>query len=343
MVIESQIIYIRDIPLVNWLVGRWHLNEGNGTIVYDDSGRNNDGILIGSTMWENHSQDLETHGFYLCFDTPDDYVRVPYNSSLVVTDEFTITCWIKVNEKSNGSNILGVKNSWQLLEKNGSLEVKLWRTNGLINITDIAALPIGNWSFIGLTYNHGILRIIVRSTGKCNVSVVYDLGDYSIVDSGNPLIFGGFVGCIDEIWLFNRDISMNEVESIWFTPYPVLGSLHDVVVQHLPSFTSFSLAVNGKQDTNITTEDTIEFVGFPSNFIFEWDFGDGTHAFGQNGSHRYDAAGFYTIICNATDPTTDSDTNNKTIYVADATPPIFSGIQTIINGSNNVTLSWNPQ
>ena len=103
------------------------------------------------------------------------------------------------------------------LQEDGNLGIKLWRANGQIVQSGIATLCMDTWTFIGVTYNHGVLQVVVKPNGMDNTSASFDFDDYSIVDSNNPLVFGGFVGGLDDVWLFNRDISMSEVDSIWFT------------------------------------------------------------------------------------------------------------------------------
>jgi len=94
---------------------------------------------------------------------------------------------------------------------------------------------------------------------------------------------------------------------------------------------------------SITTEDTIEFTGYPSDFIFEWDFGDGNTAIGRKVSHQYLSPGFYTIICYATDPKTNTTTpTTKTLYVKDTTTPDFNGLESAIPDNHSVHLKWSP-
>jgi len=243
--IESQMVYIRNFPLLNWLVGRWRFNKGNGTIVTDSSDYGNNGILMNSS-WVEHDDDSfgSQYYYFVQFDDAQDRVEVPYNTNMVFDDEFSVTSWIKLNNFTTESRLFGVNGSWMFLEESGMLKIRLWRTNGMINVSDIALLPVDDWAFVGVTYNHGVLRVMVRPNNHSNISQIYDIGDYSILDSGNPLIFGGgMIGCLDDVWLFNADISMSEIEDIWFCPYTQLSSLRDVVVQHLPSFASFNFGV----------------------------------------------------------------------------------------------------
>lgn len=341
---QSQMIYLRDTPLINWLVGQWRFNEGNGSNVSDSSTHRNNGDIIGNASWVEHiNESLDSmYGYYLCFNGPGDYVEIPSNTSLTFVNEFTSTCWVKLNQKSTGNILMGINGSWLLREVNGQIQVNLWRSNGETVQSGIADLPIGVWTFICVIYDHNNLRVSVRPTGLENTSVEYDLGNYSLVASSSPLILGGFMGCMDEVWLFNKDISMSEVDSIWFTPYPVLGSIHDVVVQPIPSFASFSISSSNYSGGNVTTEDIIQFSGSPSGLNFEWNFGDGTTAQGNVVSHQYTTAGFYTVVCNATDPVTDAVTPLiQTLSVRDTTPPTFAGLASVSNGGDcNAILSW---
>jgi len=344
--VMSQIVYVRDTSFSEWLVGRWRCNEGNETLVTDDSGYGNNGTLMGNYVWVNQTNVSfdPVYGYGIHFNDTQSRVVVPYDASLVVSDEFTVTCWINLSTVSTGSTLVGVDGSWMLREEGGNLVIDLWQTTGYVNRTLVDVLPVDVWTFIGVTYHDSVVRVVVRPTGVNETVALFDLGDHDLLDSGNPLVLGGFVGSIDEVWLFNRDISLSEVDGIWFTPYPTLGCIHDVVVQHLPSFASFNFSVPGRGNVSITTDDVVDFSGSPSGFSFVWDFGDGTGASDQNVSHQYHTGGFYTVICNATDPGTGVVTPMvQSFLVNDTTPPVFSGLASVVAGDNyDALLSWGP-
>ena len=342
-IFESQMIYLRDTNFVNWLVGRWRCNNIENFSVLDSSENDHVGSLIGNSSWvtmENNTL-ASIYGPCLQFNDTSSYVEVPYDSSLSVSDEFTSTCWINLSDTSSSSDIMGMDGSWKIYQQDGNLGMHLWRTDGELDQPNIANLQSDTWTFIAVTYYHGQLQLIVRPEGYDNTSAVFDLDNYDLVDSGNPLRIGGYVGQLDDAWYFNRDISMSEVDSIWFTPYPKLGSIHDVMVQQMPSFAEILITVRGKRSMNVTTEDSMDFMGSPSGFSFDWDFGDGTTSTGSSVSHQYDAAGTYTIVCNATDPSTGVVTPlSDEIHVSDTSPPVFAGLSTVNAGSTNVTLGW---
>ncbi|HEC81347.1 MAG TPA: PKD domain-containing protein, partial [Thermoplasmatales archaeon] len=160
----------------------------------------------------------------------------------------------------------------------------------------------------------------------------------------SPLIIGGFNGTIDEIRLFNRAVTGEIIDRIWFAPHATLGSMHDVVVQPFPSFASFDFNLNSlkTREKKITTEDVVKFTGEPAGFSFNWDFDDGTTGNGSIVYHRFTKPGFYKVVMKATDPETGVTTPfTKTIHVWDATPPMFNGLEYAEAENCCVNLSWN--
>ena len=73
----------------NGLVGYWNMdsNDISGSTLYDKSGTGNHGTIYGATSTPGKiKQALQFGG--------DDYVEVPDNSTLDITDEITIEAWI---------------------------------------------------------------------------------------------------------------------------------------------------------------------------------------------------------------------------------------------------------
>ena len=82
-------------------MGIWHFNESTGTIAYDSSGRGNDGTLkpdaVNRPQWVTGINESA-----LSFDGIDDYVEVPDDTTLDLTDAISIEAWIKPLENSEG-------------------------------------------------------------------------------------------------------------------------------------------------------------------------------------------------------------------------------------------------
>jgi hypothetical protein len=74
------------------LVAHWQFDEGSGTTTVDSSGNGHDGNLLGDPQWV---AGMIGSGA-LSFDGSDGLVDVGHDEALNITDELTITLWVKV-------------------------------------------------------------------------------------------------------------------------------------------------------------------------------------------------------------------------------------------------------
>jgi YD repeat-containing protein len=74
------------------LVAAYGFDEGSGSAVADSSGEGNDGTVSGASWTEGR------FGAALEFDGADDYVEIPDDDSLDLTDSFTVSAWVKLDE-----------------------------------------------------------------------------------------------------------------------------------------------------------------------------------------------------------------------------------------------------
>ncbi|MBU0497611.1 MAG: type IV pilin [Candidatus Thermoplasmatota archaeon] len=79
------------------IVGWWRFDSGVGTVAFDYSGRNNDGILYNGPGWTT-----AVNNTGLSFDGIDDYVYVSDHSSLDLSEAVTIEAWVDTLEHSQG-------------------------------------------------------------------------------------------------------------------------------------------------------------------------------------------------------------------------------------------------
>jgi flagellin-like protein len=112
-----------------WEMALWHFNESTGTIAFDSSGYSNDGTLKPSVLnrpqWSNTTSDPKwttwVNGSALTFDGIDDYVEVPDDDTLDLTNAISIEAWVNPLEHSEG--IIGDIQSIIDTSEFGSLDV----------------------------------------------------------------------------------------------------------------------------------------------------------------------------------------------------------------------------
>ena len=202
------------------LIGWWKFDEGTGTSAKDSAG-GNDGVLGGGAGWTN----VAVSGNASRFDGINDVVNVSYSRSFDFesSQDFSITAWTRVRGTAGNHTIASTSNyvspnaGWVFFAT-GNLEVQLNnQTAGAgflvsdenINITDdtwhhvaFTASRTGN----GIFYKDGILVGSFDISGAGNISSNQPLTIGKNNASGNF-----FNGTIDELKLWNRSLSADEV------------------------------------------------------------------------------------------------------------------------------------
>ena len=213
-VIGTQTLGLRG--LVLWL----KFNEGSGNIAYDSSFYNNHGTIYGATWTDGK------FGKALSFDGVDDYVEVPYDASLDPSSELTIEHWIYPRAFATGVTqriVQRAGGTWGTYLVVDSSELWFY-----VDTTDDGgswqrvkyALPSTHqWYHIVGTYDGSELRLYVNGELKDSTpqSKAPDKAE------GIPLNIGRtqagiqyFNGTIDEVRIYNRALSENEIKMLYY-------------------------------------------------------------------------------------------------------------------------------
>jgi hypothetical protein len=205
------------------LVGYWSFNEGKGTIIYDQSGKNNNGTLyLGSSGNTDPSKAWSPgiSGTALSFDGVDDYVEVGNPTSLQITNKLTVELWIKANPPTLTIHYpiakhpgwgLWVDGTYYLYANNIGIFY-----NNTTAVVFTGAFPSeyrGKWVHIAFTYDNPYTTLYVNGK-RFGVSTGFS-GD--ILTTANLNIgrrSGGawpFGGLIDEVRIYNRALSEQEI------------------------------------------------------------------------------------------------------------------------------------
>lgn len=214
------------------LVGHWDLNEGVGNTVNDLSGLGNTGTLSGlqADDWITNST-----GQAIDFDGDRGYVNIIHNDSLVFTGPFSVSFWVKLttdpltfqNGQPNWVPELVSKSSWAR-----DWRIRFWSggrisflTYGLSNTglnTDDQVLFQDQYVHV-VTVWDGSSKIIYidsqevkradRVTGSLNNA------DHNLGIAANRGGSESFKGIIDNVRIYNRALTSQEVTLLYDTEY----------------------------------------------------------------------------------------------------------------------------
>jgi len=212
-VIGTQTLGLRG--LVLWL----KFNEGSGNIAYDSSFYNNQGTIYGATWTDGK------FGKALSFDGVDDYVEVPLTNSLK-PQSLTITAWIYPEDFSTNSAILrtaGTNYGYFLYVGKTTKKLLFMLGNGTDSqwMSGNTALSENQWYFVTVTYDTLTDTVKIYINGQLDAEYTYSYD--TIAYTGTYLTIGSvwkqyqfWKGVIDEVRIFNRALSENEIKMLYY-------------------------------------------------------------------------------------------------------------------------------
>jgi len=217
-------------------------NEANGTAIYDSTNNGYDGTFSGETLndatlgnglcpGDATCPTRTSNGWFgnaLDFDGTGDYVSVPFTSDLNVTDEMTISAWIKpnLNQSTGGSNQIisrlnysGYTGFFLREGYNQSHITTFYVGNGTSwnNYVSAGKLTEDNWYYItGTVKANDKIRIYVNGFLKDEKNYVGIINQSKITDTiriGYEGLTKCFNGTIDEVKIWNKVLSLAEINT----------------------------------------------------------------------------------------------------------------------------------
>lgn len=202
------------------LVGYWNFNEGAGTVVYDFTGRANNGTLIsgggGAPSWvpDNTSDKaLQFHGY-------TDRVNVPITASMGLTNSFTIALWAKADylgyypyllEFTNDSN--GSARQWFFQgSASGGDQMYMWSDANAAWRKGLGFKEGGGssanlaWHHYAFSYSGGVVTPYVDGVAKTPQTVSGSPNFPSFTNlliGGKNAAYNSWEGPIDDVAIFN--------------------------------------------------------------------------------------------------------------------------------------------
>jgi len=218
-------------PLARGLVGCWLMNEGTGGKLYDLSANGNHGTFVGDTHWA-----AGKYGSCLSFDGDGDYVEMS-SSGADWTEDFsqlTVSAWVKNNEieLSHGYAYVckgehsGEASSWTLGKGTGEswyFGVKESPANQVAVDSPLNYQEDLLWHHIVGVWNGSNLYIYSDgvSVGTTEPSFTATLRDtaYNVAIGASASGSYGVDGYIDNVMIFNRALSPEEIKALYADPF----------------------------------------------------------------------------------------------------------------------------
>jgi hypothetical protein len=212
------------------VLGYWSFDDGEGALATDLSSHGNDGTVVGSAAWTTGP----INGA-LTLDSSGNLVDVP-RRAIDEQDTMTIALWTKLNRGGTHSLISAANNS-----NNNELLLIVKKPTLLRFFTGESASSRVDWSVPSINDGEWHHIAVVRDSGSDQVELFLDgqsRGAKStplnrIFVTRNGLVFGeeqdvvggGFNpdqaldGSLDELWIYNRVLSVREIEELaLYTP-----------------------------------------------------------------------------------------------------------------------------
>lgn len=203
------------------LVMYFPLDDGRGDKVTDKSSYQNDGKIFGNAKWADGK--LEK-----CLEfTAGAYVEVPEIPEYDVTSEVSLMAWIKTTSVISWARIID-KSEWQdngydlVFHMNDHIPMfEFFVNNTTSQVQGKTKIDDGKWHFIAGTfgnktlkiYTDGILEGEVKSVN--NVDIKPNDWPVRLGIEANPAKGQQYIGLMDEVAMFNRELSANEIENIF--------------------------------------------------------------------------------------------------------------------------------
>jgi len=200
------------------LVGWWRFDEGTGTVAEDSSGYGNHGTVYGATGVDGK------YGKALSFDGIDDYIGSIGSASFWQSlGNKTIIAWIYPSSFGGQQQILG--------NRKDSNSPPIGFGFGLTNVygklmtwtypwTDVRSslgVTLNVWNFVAMTHNGTTVTFHLNDQSETKTGQQPSLGGGALAvgQGGEAYPSERFSGIIDEVRVYNRTLSADEIGTLF--------------------------------------------------------------------------------------------------------------------------------
>jgi len=202
------------------LVAWWKLDDGSGNTAVDSSGNGHNGTLLGDTSWVDGIV-----GGALAFDGDGDYVDIGKDPNFDITNQITVSAWIKVGAFDREWQTIVAKGdrAWRL-QRNWGESTLEFACSGLVvpgtdwgQIYGSTDVNDGHWHHVAGVYDQEKLYLYIDGNLDASAEApgtirVNDEPVYIGENSQTPNRFWN--GLIDDVRIYNYALSTEEISAI---------------------------------------------------------------------------------------------------------------------------------
>ena len=208
------------------LVAHWKFDEGSGSVANDSTSYLNHGDLFGGPSWV-----AGIMGDALRFDGRNDWVQIPHNDVLTLTDELTLTAWIAGAESFSGFDTVvwkgtsvGIVNYYMDI-LDGDIIFGFYN-NGWQEFHGPNVLSRRTWYHIATTVEPDGNNLMIRIY-QDGVEVSAQQTDNTLITNTEDVTIGSstygewWKGYLDDVRIYNRTLSAGEIVEVMNGTGPV--------------------------------------------------------------------------------------------------------------------------
>jgi len=207
---------IYTVPSSQTPVASYFFEEGSGGTAHDASGKAHEGTLKGA-KWTKEGK----YGGGIYLDGKEDLVTVPPSRELDFSPAFTLEAWVRPDEANEWSAVV-TKETPGLIAYQLHAEAAHKKPAGVVfnneekeaMVEGAGALTPKAWSYLALTSDGVNLRLYINGALVGTSSAVAPAGGEGALQIGGdvPWAEDSFKGTIDNIRLYNRNLSAEEIK-----------------------------------------------------------------------------------------------------------------------------------
>ncbi len=195
----------------------------------DESGNGNDGTVVGATLTTDRFGNPNSA---YSFDGSDDYIRVPDDDSLDLSDGMTIMAWINSNDTSGPKVIVSKWNdntsdhSYIFKDHDSSdkllIELSKGYHNDLAKLEGTTSIATEEWIHVATTFDSNTVELYfngIEDASSAAIGVIRNSATDLLI--GAVFTWGGifqnFDGVIDDVRVYNRALTEAEIQALYLS------------------------------------------------------------------------------------------------------------------------------